>query len=763
MRASMLSCVAGFAAVAMSLSGGCSGGGGGGGRAQVNQGPIQCGETILASLINPAGSPIQLTNPRAVRHFQITNLSPATGEIQIELDSTAGNGDLYLAVPGTSLGDSNTANYYFSSTDTGPTDQIVIGPQGVRDLAGNLDVTYTISDFLAPASDPVFVVAAAAAPADFTVQIVCFPPPASTSPISCWGQSTGSVPGSTSPNLPDFTDPAETVFFELPALAATTEEVIIDLSIASGEAHLALSAPGTTPGSLVPGDYIFCSCEVGDDEILMDLGGIIGGGGATAPGLTLSDFLASPYPISFLVMGYASSTNFDVGVTCYDPASPPPPATTTAISCANQATGTVPGSLSPTLPIFTDLGETIFYEIPPFAATVNEVVLDLTVASGDAHLFLAVPGAAPGSLDRGDYIFWSTEVGNDRITIDLTGITDIAGGSTTSVTLADYIGAAVPIGFLVAGFDPSTDYTVAVNCCDPNGPFIRDISCATPLAGVSIEGPLLGQPDLTVCRQNHFYRITSIPGGAEHVTILASTTLTGGDVDVYLLDVGLPPGSTNIADYIYNSRPGAPFTVSQEDHISVTRGGVASFFKSQNTPTLTDYETSGVEMSFVVTGRSPLSAYDLTIFCDSAPIQTPVTIACGGSDSGSLVGKFLTPPDYTDPNEVTFYEIDASTLPVGVTSIDIALTTLSGDCDLYLAAPGTTPGIPAMIYESVQSMTTTDGVIIDATGLTGKPGPQGRSTSDWTLNDYLAAPTNISFVVQSWELASDYSLTVTCN
>ena len=273
-----------------------------------------------------------------------------------------------------------------------------------------------------------------------------------------------------------------------------------------------------------------------------------------------------------------------------------------------------------------------------------------------------------------------------------------------------------------------------------------------------------GVPFLDDCKQSHYYRITGVTPGVEAVTILSWTVFNSGDTDIYLLDVGLQAGSTSLADYAFNSIPGMPFSTNLEDSIAVMPEDISTFLKSANMPTLTQYLGSGVEMGFVVTGRDLLSVYDLTIHCDSTPLQVPVLIACGGSATESLIGSQLSPPDYTNPNEVTFYEIDGTTIPAGVTSIDISVMTTNGDADFYLAAPGVTPGIPAMILESIHPMTFADGATIDATGVTGFLGPNGqRITADWNLNDYLGASTNISFVVQSWASASDYLLTVSCN
>ncbi len=164
----------------------------------------------------------------------------------------------------------------------------------------------------------------------------------------------------------------------------------------------------------------------------------------------------------------------------------------------------------------------------------------------------------------------------------------------------------------------------------------------------------------------------------------------------------------------------------------------------------------------IVNGRSTLATYDLTIRCYTAPLRMPTLISCGGTDTGSLIGRQAI-PNYSDSNEVTFYEIDGSTIPPGVTSIVIAATTTVGDCDFYLAAPDVTPGVPGMIFASWLPGLTTDGATIDATGITGPPGPWPSSTTEWNLSDYLNASTNISFAVQSWDLASSYTLTITCN
>jgi hypothetical protein len=68
-----------------------------------------------------------------------------------------------------------------------------------------------------------------------------------------------------------------------------------------------------------------------------------------------------------------------------------------------------------------------------------------------------------------------------------------------------------------------------------------------------------------------------------------------------------------------------------------------------------------------------------------------------------------------------------------------------------------------MICESVHPATDADGMTIDMTGITGLPGSNPvRQITDWTLNDYLISGVDISFVVHSWEAASDYTLTVTC-
>ena len=120
------------------------------------------------------------------------------------------------------------------------------------------------------------------------------------------------------------------------------------------------------------------------------------------------------------------------------------------------------------------------------------------------------------------------------------------------------------------------------------------------------------------------------------------------------------------------------------------------------------------------------------------------------------------PPAYADPNETIFYELDMSTLPGSPTSIAISMVTSSGDADMYLAAPGTTPGIPGMIFHSIHGAPM-DEILIDATGLVSPPGGQQSITSEWVLSDYLNAGTNLSFAVHSWDFTSDYTVTITCN
>lgn len=612
-----------FAAMAVvgmagSLLVGCGGGGGGGrngGSLSVNQGTVGCGGTDAQSLPRSAGLPPAFGDGRGTRLLQITGVGGGTGSIEITVDSSTGNVDLYLGAPGTPAGATGASSYYFSSADPTALDRLRITPAGVSDVSGNLDTTYTLADFLAAGADPVFAVCATGANTSYQVSVACLPP-------------------------------------------------------------------------------------------------------------------------------------------------------TSSVECGRFIQGTVPGSFSSILPNFSSPSEIVFHELPPFSPTAEEVVLDLRVNSGDAHLFLAAPGVSPGSTDPLDYPFCSCAAGSDRITMQLTGITELFGGSYTGVTLADYLAAPTPISFLVAGYDTTTDYDLVITCFDPNVLWVRDAPCGETFPGVEIDTSTLGSPDLTNLRTNHFYRVTNRPPGGDLVSIWSSGSGTGSDTHIWMAAPGVAPGSQTFGDYVYSSIQPAPFEPYEEDNITLVPSGIASFFTQSGTPSLAQYDSSGQDIGFVINGRllagSP-SYYDITVDCTMTPAQATNLIACGGSASGTLTGRFLSPPDYYNPAETIFYEIDGSTIPVGATSIVISCNTLQGDCDVYLAAPDVVPGVPAMIFASLLPQLDTDGVTMDATGLYSPPGSWPTSTADWVLNDYLGASQNISFAIHSWDGLSDYSLSVTCN
>ena len=157
--------IAGIAAILI-ISGSCTKGGSDRKKIGVNQGSISCGDLYNGSLGKSAGAPPNFAQASGTRQFEITGLAPGLGTVEIRLVVSSTDSSLYLAAPGTALGDANSASFYFSSIQIGG-DSIIIDDTGVRNAAGAVDSTYTLTDFEASPLPPVFAVCSLGKNADY--------------------------------------------------------------------------------------------------------------------------------------------------------------------------------------------------------------------------------------------------------------------------------------------------------------------------------------------------------------------------------------------------------------------------------------------------------------------------------------------------------------------------------------------------------------------------------------------------------------------
>ncbi|MCZ6602734.1 MAG: hypothetical protein O6952_07000, partial [Planctomycetota bacterium] len=281
-------CLAAALAMTSVLFSACGGGGGNHGGTvprPTNETLIQCGIPISASLMQTAGTPIDLSNAEAVQHFQIEMIDPATTRITITVDSTTGNADLYIGIPGTPLGDLNNANFYFSSIGTGPTDSITIDQTGCIDGLGIENNTYTLSDFLGGTVDPIFAVASVTAGASYDVRIDCLGPPIDS--LQCGVSISASLSRMAGTPI-DLSNTDAVQHYQIPLIDPTTKSITITVDSTAGNADLHLGMPGTLLGDVNNASYYFSSTELGPtDSITIDDTGCINEFGIASPTFTL--------------------------------------------------------------------------------------------------------------------------------------------------------------------------------------------------------------------------------------------------------------------------------------------------------------------------------------------------------------------------------------------------------------------------------------------------------------------------------------------
>jgi hypothetical protein len=382
------------------------------------------------------------------------------------------------------------------------------------------------------------------------------------------------------------------------------------------------------------------------------------------------------------------------------------------------------------------------------------VTITLDSTSGDGDLHLGDVGILPGSQVPGDYVISSEERSPatlDEIIIDLTGIQNLAGTTLTSPTLLDYIQSASPLSLAVTGFDPLTDYSLTVSCVLT--PTIGVINCGDSTS-VTLSGPGVRNPDLQNLRQNLWYELAGIPPGTGQIQI--ATSALSGDVDLYLAGPGIVPGSQDLGDY-----PVASAWGFYPDVITICPSGTSGLLNAVPSPVLADYAASPENLSFVVAGVAGTSTFTLQVRCRPPSPQVPIQADCWDMTSHSVQGSGLFPPDLSNAQQVHIFEVPLASVQAAP-GIRLRITfTSGGDADLYLAAPGVTPGSTCYgeyVFWDIGGGAA-DWIRIRTSGLDNS---SGWTSGDYTLADYQAASTNLSFAVAGWTTV-DYDLSIMCN
>ena len=725
----------------------CSKKGGGGGNSGIPVPTLGCGDQVTGAL-EGKGSPAPVfSDSKAIDYYQIDTIPVGATSLTISLLSNGGNANLHLAAPGSNPGSRVPTDYILASQEIPPqvVDTIKVSLVGLEAPSSTFP-SPTLKDYVDGGEGISFAVWAVEPVTDYDLQITC----ENDLVLPCGFDVTGVVPGSaTAP--PDFAAGTEVHFYEVQGIPASPGAVSILLGSTSGDSNIYLGRPGLSAPSPDPADYIFSSTAPttasANDLVLLDGTGLHDVFGFTNPLVTLQDYTLLGGTIRFAVAGLEASNEYTLRVTC-TPVDP--------IGCASLRGGSVNGStLSP--PDLTNGLETRFFQIPLLSPTTTIVTITLNSISGDADLFLAAPGIAPGSDLLGDYVFSSEErspAGQDQIVMDMTGLQDGSGGLLATVTLDDYLQAATPVGLAVTGFDPLTSFSLTLSCVAP--PAVLPFGCGQT-ASFALAGPGAGGPDLTNISENLWFQLPSIPPGTNRIEI--SLSAVTGDVDIYLASPGTPPGSQNLGAYPVSSIVGW-----WPDRITICNAGTASLFGSQLSPTLADYMASAENLSFIIAGAAQQSDFTITVNCSSAPgVTTSTVVDCGSVTQGLQIdGSFQFPPDFDNTLEVHYYEVPLASVQ-GANAIRLRVDeTSGGDIDLYLARPGSTPGstcYSSYIFRDL-SGGAADWIRIRASGLDNSG---GGTSGAFVIGDYKAASTNLSFAVAGWTASMTYDLRIICN
>lgn len=720
------------------LAHGCDGGGGGKGGGGLPG--LACGDQVSRTLKGTGLVTPNFSSSQSVAFYNV-DMPEGVSAITLTVVSTAGDANLHLASPGTPKGDTNPANYILSSQAAAPlnTDSLRISLVGIEGPGFSVS-SPTLQDYANGGGGISLAVWAVESPSTFDLQITC----ENYLTIPCGLDVNGSVPGSgTAP--PDFAAGTEVHFFEVQGLPVAPGSVSILATSIAGDVNLYIGRPGLTAPSGDILDYIFSSTAPENasrsDLIIVDDTGLHDVFGGTNPTVTLQDYLFNGGTLWFAVAGLAPANEYDLRVSCSD---------VEPISCGDTLNSAVNGSsLSP--PDLANPLDVRFFRLDPLPPTATSVTFTLTSSSGDADLHLAAPGVAPGSTVWTDYVFSSEErspSGQDEITIDLLGLQDGSGGTSTAATLDDYLQGAVPLGLAVAGYAPLTNATLSVSCVAP--PQVFPMDCGGAVSG-TVTGSGRTFPDLSDLGENIWYELTGIPPGTSRIEI--SLAIAAGDADLWMAGPGVVPGSQSLGSYLVSSE-----SSFSDDFIVLCSTGATSIFGSQSSPTIGDYIGASENLSFVVSGIDPLSTFDLTVTCASGPAQMTATVlACGGSASGQVSGSSRFPPDLSNPTEVQFFE---TAVPPGSQVIVIDLgSSGGGNADLYLAAPGSTPGSTCNADYIISSalLFGSDSLIISPCGISHPffsiPFPN--------ISDFEAAG-SISYAVAGYAASTNFTIDVTC-
>lgn len=703
---------------------------------------LACSDQILGSLKGPGDVTPDFTNRGAAIFFQIDPQATGSTAIQIALTSTSGDANLHLAAPGAAPGSQDPGDYIFASELAPPANQdwIHMTVAGLENPSTFLPST-TLQDYRLFGGRISFAVWGVLPATEFQVDILC----QNALDLPCGTVATGSVPGSgTLP--PDFAGGTEVHFFQVQNLPAAPGSLSILATSLTGDVNLYLGRPGLNAPGMDLSEYVFSSTAGSsaspNDLILVDAAGLHDVFGFTDPTVTLQHYLSSGSDVWFALAGLAGSNDYSLQVSC---------SAVIPLGCGDSSNGSTNGSAqSP-----PDLGnplETKFYQLEPLPPTATFVTIQVDSITGDTDLYLAAPGAVPGSTTAGDYVFSSLErapTNQDRITIDMAGLQDASGGSSSAVNLADYLQVATPLGVAVAGYAGLSSFRVTVTCVAP--PQVFPIDCGGGMsAAVSGSGQM--PPDLSDLSENIWLELTSIPPGANRVEI--SFLLQDGDASVLLAAPGVSPGNQSLASYPEL----IPGYVGFAINIIICDTGIASPWGNVSSPTLGDYVASSENLSFVIAGYDLQSSFDLSVTCSSGPSQHPsATIACGDSPSGQVAGSARFPPDLSNPAEAAFFEI--SPIPPGTEMVSITVSSFTGNADLHIARPGTAPGSACNAdYDIYSAWGFGDEVITIANcGISGAWTNPGALT----LGDY-AVVDSIVFAVVGWDPLSNYTVNISC-
>ncbi|MCZ6691538.1 MAG: hypothetical protein O7H41_18265 [Planctomycetota bacterium] len=715
---------------------------GGGGKRRAGASGLPCGIEVSGSISGSGQVTPIFTSRKSVAFYDLGSLPQEVTAVNIILSSTNGDANLHLAAPGVTRGSTNPADYIISSQAAFPinVDSLRISLIGIEGPGFSIP-SPTLKDYMDAGGGASFAIWGVLPQTRYDLQITC----ESFLAIPCGRDVAGSVPGSgTAP--PDFAAGTEVQFFEIRSLPIGPGSVSILATSLTGDTNLYVGRPGMTSPSGDPADWIFSSTAPEsasiNDLVIIDNSGLHDVFGATNPTITLTDYRFSGGTLWFATAGLAGSNEYTLRVSC---------SMVDRLGCGDNLNGVVNGSsLSP--PDLANPLETRFYRIDPLPPTATRVEITLQSLSGaDADFYLAAPGVPPGSDVGTDYVF-SSEVrspsSRDQIIIDMAGVRDGLGGSTTAVTLDDYLQAGTPLGLAVAGYEPLTSFTISTSCVAP--PQILPMACGGSVSG-AVAGSGQDPPDLSDLGENVWYELMGIPPGTSRIEIFLE--VLNGDADLRLAAPGVPPGSQSLGSYPVVSD--SPFG---DEYVVICATGTVSTRGSRPAPTLADYAGASENLSLVISGTSALTSFNLTVRCSSGPSQIPAsTLSCGGAVTDQVSGSMRFPPDFTIPGEVRFYETPVAP---GSQFLSISLSSApGGNADIYLAAPGVAPGSTCnadYLIGSTQSFS--DDLITIA--------PCGISAGFFTLSspsiaDYEAAG-SVSFVVVGFAPLTTFTVDVSC-